>query len=108
MSQIVVDTDVASYIFKWHTLAQQYVSALRGSDPVLHAGRGTPHRRNAGRLERFVHGFELFYPDDDLCTVWTRIRADARAVGRAISPQGRLGRRDRPGVVQSDICSRFR
>jgi len=25
MSQIVVDTDVACYIFNWHTMAQQYV-----------------------------------------------------------------------------------
>jgi hypothetical protein len=31
MSQIVVDTDVASYIFNWHSLAQHYVEALRGS-----------------------------------------------------------------------------
>jgi len=38
-------------------------------------------------LERFVQGFELSYPDNDLCTVWARIRADARASGRAISPQ---------------------
>jgi len=30
MSRIAVDTDVASYIFNWHTLAQQYVNALRG------------------------------------------------------------------------------
>ena len=35
MSQIVVDTDVASYIFNWHTMAQQYVNALRGSDLIL-------------------------------------------------------------------------
>jgi len=97
MSQIVVDTDVASYLFNWHTLAQQYVNALRGSDLILSfmsvaelrmgamsAGWGG-HRRVL--LERFVHGFELFYPDDDLCTVWARVRADARSAGRAISPQ---------------------
>jgi hypothetical protein len=30
MSQIVVDTDVASYIFNWHSLAQRYADALRG------------------------------------------------------------------------------
>ena len=35
MSQIVVDTDVASYIFNGHTMAQQYVNALRGSDLIL-------------------------------------------------------------------------
>ena len=35
MSRIVVDTDVASYIFNWHSLAQQYADALRGSDLIL-------------------------------------------------------------------------
>jgi hypothetical protein len=29
MSQIVVDTDVASYIFNSHSSAQRYVDALR-------------------------------------------------------------------------------
>jgi hypothetical protein len=29
MSQIVVDTDVASYIFNWHSSAQPYIDALR-------------------------------------------------------------------------------
>ena len=97
MSQIVVDTDVASYISNWHTMAQKYVSALRGSDLILSfmslaeirmgamsAGWGGQRRL---LLERFVHGFEIFYPDDDLCTVWARVRADARIAGRAISPQ---------------------
>jgi len=27
MSRIVVDTDVASYIFNWHSLAQRYADA---------------------------------------------------------------------------------
>ncbi len=38
-------------------------------------------------LEQFMQGFELFYADNDLCTVWARIRADARARGRPLSPQ---------------------
>jgi tRNA(fMet)-specific endonuclease VapC len=29
----------------------------------------------------------VVYADNDLCTVWARIRADARAAGRALSPQ---------------------
>ncbi len=44
-----------------------------------------PHRRLL--LEQFIRGFELFYADNDLCTVWARIRADARAAGRPMSPQ---------------------
>ncbi len=35
MKRIVVDTDVASYIFNWHSLAQRYADVLRGSDLVL-------------------------------------------------------------------------
>lgn len=35
MSRLVVDTDVASYIFNWHSSAQQYADALRGSELIL-------------------------------------------------------------------------
>ena len=34
-----------------------------------------------------MRGFELFYADNDLCTVWARIRTDARTMGRPMSPQ---------------------
>jgi tRNA(fMet)-specific endonuclease VapC len=97
MSQIVVDTDVASYLFNWHSLAQGYANALRVSELVLSfmsvaelrmgaisAGWGARRRL---LLEQFMRGFELSYADNDLCTVWARIRADARAAGRPMSPQ---------------------
>src|SRR6266852_761761 len=96
MSQIVVDTDVASYIFNWHSRAERYLDALRGSELILSfmsiaelrmgaisAGWGDRRRL---LLERFMQGFELFYADNDLCTVWAKIRADSRAAGRALSP----------------------
>jgi tRNA(fMet)-specific endonuclease VapC len=97
MSQIVVDTDVASYIFNWHSLAQRYSAALRGSELFLSFMSIAELRMGAisagwgGRcrllLEQFIRGFEVVYADNDLCTVWARIRADARAAGRALSPQ---------------------
>ena len=97
MNQIVVDTDVASYIFNWHSLAPGYVNALRGSELILSLMSVAELRMGAisagwsdGRrslLERFIQGFELVYADNNLCTVWARIRADARAAGRALSPQ---------------------
>jgi tRNA(fMet)-specific endonuclease VapC len=34
-----------------------------------------------------MQGFEVSYADNDLCTFWARIRADARAAGRPMSPQ---------------------
>ena len=97
MSRIVVDTDVASYIFNWHSLAQQYADTLRGSELILSFMTIAELRMGAisagwgGRrrvlLEQFMQRFELVYADNDLCTVWARLRADARAAGRALSPQ---------------------
>ena len=97
MSQIVVDTDVASYLFNWHSSARQYVDALGGSELVLSfmsiaelrmgaisAGWGSRRRQ---LLERFMQGFELVYADNDLWTVWAKIRADGRAAGRPMSSQ---------------------
>jgi predicted nucleic acid-binding protein len=83
MSQIVVDSDVASYLFNWHSLAQQYADALRGSELILSfmttaelrmgaisAGWGSRRRL---LLEQFMQRFEQVYADNDLCTVWARI-----------------------------------
>jgi len=97
MSRIVVDTDVASYIFNWHSLAQQYADAMRGSELILSfmtiaelrtgaISAGWGNRRRL-LLEQFIQGFELLYADNELCTIYARIRADERAVGRTLSPQ---------------------
>ena len=97
MSRIVVDTDVASYIFNWHSLAQQYADALRGSELILSfmtiaelrmgaISAGWGNRRRL-LLEQFINRFELVFADNDLCAVWARIRAEARGAGRALSPQ---------------------
>jgi len=97
MSQIVVDTDVASYIFNWHSSAQSYINALRGSELILSfmsiaemrmgalaAGWGVRRRT---LLEQFITGFGVVYADDALCTSWATLRANARASGRSLSPQ---------------------
>jgi len=97
MSQIVVDTDVASYIFNWHSSAQRYVDALRGSELILSfmsiaemrmgamaAGWGVRRRT---LLEHFIRGFGVVYADDALCSSWATLRADARAAGQSLSPQ---------------------
>jgi predicted nucleic acid-binding protein len=95
MSQIVVDTDVASY--NWHSSAKRYVDAMRGSELILSfmsiaelrmggmaAGWGV---RRCTLLEQFIQGFGVVYADDTLCTSWARLRADARAAGRSLSSQ---------------------
>jgi integrase len=97
MSQVVVDADVASYIFNWHSLAQSYVNLLRSSKLILSfmsiaelrigGNFGGLERQRRALLEQFMQGFELVYADDSPCTIWARIRADARAAGRGLSPQ---------------------
>jgi tRNA(fMet)-specific endonuclease VapC len=97
MSQIVVDTDVASYIFNWHSSAQRYIDALRASELILSfmsiaemrmgavaAGWGVRRRT---LLEQFIRGFGVVYADDAMCSSWATLRAGARAAGRALSPQ---------------------
>jgi tRNA(fMet)-specific endonuclease VapC len=97
MSRIVVDTDVASYIFNSHSLAQEYADALRGSEVILSFMTVAEMRMGAISavwgsrrrllLEQFIQRFELVYANNDLCTIWARIRADARTAGRPMSPQ---------------------
>jgi tRNA(fMet)-specific endonuclease VapC len=97
MTPLVVDTDVASYIFKWHTSVQHYADPLSVSELILSfmsiaemrmgalaAGWGI---RRRALLERFIEGFSVVYADDALCTSWATLRADARAAGRSLSPQ---------------------
>jgi tRNA(fMet)-specific endonuclease VapC len=97
MSPLVVDTDVASYILKWHSAAQRYVDAMRGSELTLCfmsvaemrmgaivAGWGI---RRRALLEEFIEGFRVIYADDSMCTSWAKLRANARASGRSLSPQ---------------------
>jgi hypothetical protein len=83
MSQIVIDTDVASYIFNWHSSAQRYLDAFRGSELVLSfmsiaemrmgaIAAGWGHRRRT-LLEHFIGGFGAIYADDALCSAWAKL-----------------------------------
>ena len=97
MSQVVLDSDVASYIFNWHSLAPLYLHALRDSELILSfmsiaelrmgaisAGWGP---RRSALLEQFMQGFEIVYADNNLCTLWASLRSDAKASGWQLSPQ---------------------
>jgi|SRR5580700_6658909 predicted nucleic acid-binding protein len=97
MSLIIVDTDVASYIFNRHTSGPRYIDALHGSELILSfmsvaelrmgaiAARWGTRRR--AFLEEFISDFEVIYADDVLCTSWAALRAHSRAAGRSLSPQ---------------------
>jgi tRNA(fMet)-specific endonuclease VapC len=94
-STLVVDTNVFSYLFKGDTRSALYAPHLVGVRPVLSFVTiaelahwadvrqwGQPTR---GRLERFLTGFVVRYPDRVLCDRWGAVTAAARRAGRAIA-----------------------
>jgi tRNA(fMet)-specific endonuclease VapC len=97
MRQLVVDTDVVSYIFKWHTSAPRYVELLADNEAVLcfvtlaemrlgalKAGWGT---RKRNLLERYLSRFTVCYPDDRLCALWADVKHESSRKGYPIGSQ---------------------
>jgi tRNA(fMet)-specific endonuclease VapC len=94
MTQIVVDTDVVSFLFKNHPIGQFY-------DPIL-AGRlalisfmtvaeverwAIQHRWSAQRLDwlhLYLRRFTVVPSSPDLCRKWAEVMVAARAAGRRI------------------------
>jgi len=84
MARLVVDTDVASFVFKWRPeFAPKYVAMMRGSELVvsfltlaemrqgaLDANWG-PHKR--GMLETYLADFSVLHSDSLLCSTWAII-----------------------------------
>lgn len=102
MNQFVVDTDVSSYIFNWHSLAPTYVDALRGGELILSfmsiaelrmgaiaAGWG-PRRRTM--LEQFMQGFQILYADNNLSHPLGQPACRCETLGMATESSGRMDR----------------
>ncbi len=84
-ARLVVDTDVASFVFKWHPeFAPRYVSIMRGSELVvsfmtlaemrqgaLDANWG-PRKRDV--LETYSTDFSVLHSDSFLCSTWAALR----------------------------------
>jgi predicted nucleic acid-binding protein len=93
---IVVDTDVVSYLFKGDTRAALYRAHLANRQPVVSfmtiaelafwAEERNWGQRTRDRLERFLLGFAVQYPDRVLCGLWGTVMAAARRAGRPIGP----------------------
>ena len=95
-ARLVVDTDVASYIFKWHPhFAPKYVDMIRGHELVLSfltlaemrqgaldAGWGVRKRE---LLEAYLADFAILHSDDLLCSTWADIRSESIRKGRPMA-----------------------
>jgi predicted nucleic acid-binding protein len=95
-ARLVVDTDVASFIFKWHPVfAQRYVDVVRGSELIvsfmtlaemrqgaLDANWG-PRKREV--LEAYLADFAVLHSDSLLCSTWAEVRNESVRKGRQMS-----------------------
>ena len=95
-ARLVVDTDVASFIFKWHPeFAPRYVGIVRGSELIisfmtlaemcqgaLDANWGP---RKLAVLEAYLADFSVLHSDSLLCSTWAAVRNESTQKGRPIS-----------------------
>jgi tRNA(fMet)-specific endonuclease VapC len=91
---IVVDTNVVSYVLKGDTRATGYLPQLTARVLVLsfmtvaeldawaEINRWGQRRRQ--RMERFLAGYTIHFPDRRLCRLWAAVMAEGRRAGRPI------------------------
>ncbi|MGA2146113.1 MAG: PIN domain-containing protein [Bryobacteraceae bacterium] len=94
MIEVVVDTDVVSFVFKNHPIATRYDIELVGRAAlvsfmsVAELERWTlQHRWGAQRihwLHVYLRRFTVVPSSPDLCRAWARVMVDAQAAGRRI------------------------
>ena len=95
-ARLVVDTDVASFIFKWHPeFAPRYVDIVRGAELIasfmtlaemrqgaLDANWG---QRKCAVLEAYLADFSVLHSDSLLCSTWATVRNESARKGRQMS-----------------------
>jgi len=97
MSLVLIDTDIASFIFKGSDYADPYLPLLSGQDLALSFMtvaelfqwailRQWGDRRLA-QLEQYLANYIIIPVDQPLCREWAKVRADRQNAGRPISPQ---------------------
>jgi tRNA(fMet)-specific endonuclease VapC len=97
MSLLLVDTDIASFIFKGSDYADPYLPLLSGQELVLSfmtvaelfqwaIFRQWGDRR-LSQLEQYLSNYLVIPVDRPLCREWAQVRSDRQSAGRPISPQ---------------------
>ena len=95
-TRLVVDTDVASFIFKWHPeFAPRYVNIVRGSELIVSfmtvaemrqaRWRANWGPRKCSVLEAYLADFSVLHSDTLLCSTWAAVRSESARKGRPIS-----------------------
>src|SRR5919206_2742665 len=88
----VVDTDVASFIFKWHPeFAPRYVDIVRGSELIISFMTLAEMRQGAldanwgpskcAVLEAYLADLSVLHSDSLLCSTWAAVRNESTQKG---------------------------
>ncbi len=94
-ARLVVDTDVASFIFKWHPeFAPRYVDIVRGSELIVSFMTLAEMRQGAldanwgprkcAVLEAYLADFSVLHSDSLLCSTWAAVRNESTQKGHPI------------------------
>src|ERR1700692_2034004 len=89
-ARLVVDTDVASFVFKWHPeFAPRYVAIVRGAELIVSFMTLAEMRQGAldanwgprkwDVLEAYLADFSVLHSDSILCSTWAAFGTKARA-----------------------------
>jgi tRNA(fMet)-specific endonuclease VapC len=95
-ARLVVDTDVASFVFKWHPeYAPRYVEILRGNELIVSFMTLAEMRRGAldanwgarkcAMLDAYLADFAVLHSDGLLCSTWAAVQNESRRKGRPMS-----------------------
>lgn len=97
MSLLLIDTDIASFIFKGSDYADPYLSLLDGQELALSfmtiaelfqwAMLRQWGDRRLAQLEQYLTRHLVIPVDRPLCKQWAHIRTQQRNIGRPMSPQ---------------------
>ena len=97
MSIVLIDTDIASFIFKGSNYADPYLPLLSGQELALSfmtvaelfqwAILRQWGDRRLLQLEQYLSNYLVIPVDQALCRRWAQIRSDRQSVGRPISSQ---------------------
>ncbi|MGB7084247.1 MAG: type II toxin-antitoxin system VapC family toxin [Phormidesmis sp.] len=97
MGLLLIDTDIASFIFKGSNYAEPYLPLLIAQELALSFMtvaelfqwaiiRQWGDRRLA-KLEQYLANYLIIPVDQPLCRKWAKVRSDCQNAGRPISPQ---------------------
>src|SRR6266849_6615435 len=95
-ARLIVDADVASFIFKWHLeFAPRYVDIVRGAELVVSFMTLAEMRQGAldanwgprkcDVLETYLADFSVLHSDSLLCSTWAALRNESTRNGRQMS-----------------------